>query len=123
MSSECPFCRLAHGDLQEQKTNWLWLNHEGICVVDLDSKGHALRLLYVPTEHIPCGSESGEIRAKAYKILQAIAQAIGRPNGWGISGWDFDQHSFAEHWHAQVCLDEIVKKREPIGVWAERKIK
>lgn len=103
----CWACRLANGDVSEHKTRWYYVGPEGAVVVDLHARGHALRLLYVPCKHVPCGQETAADRAVAKRLLLAVGYAVCVESGMRLkmAGLELGKHSFKEHWHAQLCLD------------------
>ena len=106
MPKDCPFCQLAMGNPTEHKTEWFYLYHRGIVVEDLNPKGHTMRLLYVPREHVHCGEQHPFAEDCAQMELMAVARAICQNRGLTIVKWDMGDHSYSEHWHAQVCLDK-----------------
>lgn len=105
MKTDCWACQLSRADKRQHITEWLYVGIEGVVVVDADDKGHDLRLLYVPQEHVQCGDETELMRATAKKLLSAIGFAIMCNKSFKKCSFDFDNHSFTEHWHAQMNLD------------------
>ena len=102
----CPLCALARGDPKQHKTEWFWLDEDGIVVEDLDSCGYTLRLLYVPSVHVPCGQEPQEFRRVAERLLTGVARALCVERGLAVMNWlDFSFLPYGQgHWHAQLGL-------------------
>jgi hypothetical protein len=103
----CWACQLARGDLRQHKTRWHCVGLEGAVVDDLNARGHALRLLYVPKEHVSCGDETPEMRAVAVALLTAVGLAVCANEGLLMRKFDLAEHSYRAHWHAQLCLDRV----------------
>lgn len=101
----CWACELASGARRQHKTRWYYLSPRfGLICDDLHPKGCDRRLLYVPRKHMPCGSEREADRKKAVSLLtDVVARCL---PGYCIVAFDLSHHSYREHWHAQVCLEE-----------------
>lgn len=102
----CSFCALAAGDEEEHKTEWFYVGHSGVVVEDLNPKGAALRLLAVPKEHFPVGSEPQAVRWWVLDVLWGIGLALCLERGLKMARVDKDDHSYKDHWHAQMYLEE-----------------
>ena len=103
----CWACQLARGDLRQKKTEWFFIDQwTGAVVEDLNPKGHTMRLLYVPLEHLPCGKETQTMRSQAKRFLYAVGNAICVNRSLETGVLDMDNHTFKQHWHAQLCLEE-----------------
>ena len=77
------------------------------CVVDdLDPRGFALRLLYVPRIHMPCGEETRIMRNQAKNRLHGFSRAIEAAGALRLARTDLGMHRFRAHWHAQACFEK-----------------
>lgn len=114
MEVNCWACELANGDPeqfhpshapQDFSPRWYWLvPNEGIVCKDMNDKGYAMRLLYVPCWHLPCGKEFPSDHLDAKAILTDVVRKC--LPGYRIVKIDLDNHSFSSHWHAQACLEK-----------------
>jgi hypothetical protein len=103
---DCVFCKLASGDPSQHRSEWFYLGIEGIIVEDLHSKGHKLRLLFVPGAHVACGKEGVQIRYEANQLLRAIGRALEVERDLIMGAMEMDDHKFRAHFHVQLVLDE-----------------
>lgn len=107
MPDDCWACQLAAGDLRQHKTRWFYVGSFGVVVEDLNPKEYTMRLLFVSSNHVPCGKQTGGDRIVAMNYLVGVAKALEVEGGLQIIKWDLENHSFKSHWHAQVCLDQV----------------
>lgn len=105
----CWACSLGSGDLSEHKSYWFYQGPDGVVVEDLNPGCHDLRLLYMPRDHVQCGSETEEMIAIATRLLYGIARAIVVERNYKIVRLSLHGHSYNKHWHAQLSLDRRAK--------------
>lgn len=104
MPNDCPFCQLAAGEPAQHKTDWHTLDEKGIVVTDLNKRGFAKRLLWVPREHVRQGEETEEMRLEAANRLKQVARAMCQNERLKVATMDFQHWSDRRHWHVQYCL-------------------
>lgn len=75
-------------------------------IEDLNPKGHVLRVLVVPKEHIHVSKASPQLWQKLRSLGLAVAEAQALWRGLKISGCDVRHFSHPEHVHLQYCLDD-----------------
>lgn len=99
---DCWACELAKGYSCQHITRWFWLTDSGIVVEDLNAKEYDLRLLFVPSFHLPVGKELNKDHEFAKDILSAVAER--HLPEYEIVAYDLTDHSYKAHWHAQAGL-------------------
>jgi len=105
---DCWACELARGARSQHKTPWYYLVPKvGLVCEDLQSKGYDKRLLFVPIECNPCGSESESDHELAKVILARVTKR--RLPEYRIVGYDLTNHSYRAHWHAQANLRKRIR--------------
>lgn len=105
MSTKCPLCAIIAKEPSAIKTPWFYHDGSMAAIEDLNPKGHVLRILVVPREHIHVSKASPRLWQKLKSLGFAVAEAQALCRGLRISGCDLKRFSYPEHMHLQYCLD------------------